>query len=140
MWQRNPKVDCVVCGDFNDTPNDISVTRHLRATGDRAALERAGDPPGLFNLMAGRDPDHFGTHYYQELMIFDQIAVSPGMLDDHGWTCDPNSLTVVNSLIRPTDRRRRPWAFGRPNYEGPRGYSDHFPVTVRLRCPANRYP
>jgi hypothetical protein len=60
-------------------------------------------------------------------------VVSPGLLDDHGWSCDPESAEVVNSLVRPGDRQRRPWRFGSERDQFPRGYSDHFPVTVRLK-------
>jgi endonuclease/exonuclease/phosphatase family metal-dependent hydrolase len=134
MYKRNPKVDLLVCGDFNDTPDDESVTRHLRATGDREAVLNSGDDPLLFNLFAGKDPKKFGTDYDRgRWSIFDQIVVSPGMLDDKNWSCDPDSVTTVNTLVRPRDRQRRPWRFGNKSYRGERGYSDHFPVTVRLR-------
>ncbi len=131
---RKPDVDCLICGDFNDTPNDVSVTQHLHATGNRAAVLNEKGPPLLFNLMGDRDADQFGTHYFQRLMIFDQIVVSPGMLDNNAWSCDPASTRVVNTLHRPNDTRKRPWAFGRENQRSPRGVSDHFPVTVQLQA------
>jgi endonuclease/exonuclease/phosphatase family metal-dependent hydrolase len=134
MYKRNPKVDLLVCGDFNDTPNDESVTEHLHATGDREAVLNAENNPLLYNLFAGKDPKEFGTHYDRgRWYIFDQIVVSPGLLDDTGWTCDPGSVRTVNTLVRPRDRQRRPWRFGSKRDQGQRGYSDHFPVTVRLK-------
>src|SRR5262245_11714641 len=49
-----------------------------------------------------------------------------------GWSGDPDSVRTVNTLVRPGDRYGRPWRFGGPHEKGPRGYSDHFPITVRL--------
>jgi endonuclease/exonuclease/phosphatase family metal-dependent hydrolase len=134
MYHSNPAVDLLICGDFNDPPDDDSVTRHLHATGDREAVLDPRGEPMLFNLMAGKDPSDFGTHYHaRKWYIFDQIVVSPGLLDEEGWSVEPESLRVVNTLVKPGDRQRRPWAFGNEHEKAPRGYSDHFPVTVRLR-------
>lgn len=131
---RDPDVDFLVCGDFNDTPQDASVRTSLHATGDLAEMTADAVEPKLLNLFAGKDPARFGTHYYSKLNIYDQIVVSRGMLDDRGWSCRPDSVTTVNGLVRPGGRTRAPWRFGNENdntFE--RGYSDHFPVTVRLR-------
>jgi endonuclease/exonuclease/phosphatase family metal-dependent hydrolase len=138
MHRTNPRVDLLVCGDFNDTPVDESVTRHLHAVGDREKVLQATNPPLLLNLMADKDPRDFGTHYAQdrrdgagEWYIFDQIVVSPGMLDDRGWSCVPDSVRTVRDLT--ADAHARPWRFGNSHFRGKRGYSDHFPVTVKLR-------
>jgi endonuclease/exonuclease/phosphatase family metal-dependent hydrolase len=131
-WRRDPNVDFLVCGDFNDSPTDPSVTERLHAIGDREAVVRARETPLFFNVSANRDPRDFGTHFHREPLIFDQIVVSPGLLDRAGWSCDPASLHVANHLTRRDDRQRRPWPFGSANDGHPRGYSDHFPVTLRL--------
>src|SRR5262249_40528732 len=62
MYESNRKVDVLVCGDFNDPPDAESVTHHLHATGDIEAVRRPHGPPQLLNLMAGKDPNQFGTH------------------------------------------------------------------------------
>jgi endonuclease/exonuclease/phosphatase family metal-dependent hydrolase len=131
MFTSNPAVDVLICGDFNDTPDASSVTHNLHAGGDAAAVRGAREPE-LLDLFAGKDPNRFGTHYHNRWFIFDQIVVSPGLLDDHGWTCDPDSVTTVRTTERRGDRLGRPWSFGGPKH-GERGYSDHFPVTVKLR-------
>jgi hypothetical protein len=89
----------------------------------------------LLNLFGGKDPSKgYGTHFdWGHWSIFDQIVVSPGLLDDVGWSCDPESAKVVNTLVKPHDRLKRPWHFGNKKDRHERGYSDHFPVTVRLR-------
>jgi endonuclease/exonuclease/phosphatase family metal-dependent hydrolase len=147
MYLSNPKVDVLICGDFNDDPEDPSVLEHLKATGNLDAVRQGGDEPLLFNLMAGKDSQQFGTHYFDEKRtwhLFDQIVVSPGMLDGHGWSCDPQSVATVKSvtgpggqrisLVDPTGQAGRPWNFGSPRTAPTRrGYSDHFPVTVTLK-------
>jgi endonuclease/exonuclease/phosphatase family metal-dependent hydrolase len=134
MHKSNPDVDVLICGDFNDTPQDESVTRHLHASGDMQAVLHADDPPLLLDLFAGKDPAAgFGTHFFRKWLIFDHLVVSPGLLDRAGWSCDPDSVRTVNALYRPGDRQRRPWRFGGERERGQRGYSDHFPVTVRLK-------
>jgi endonuclease/exonuclease/phosphatase family metal-dependent hydrolase len=132
---RDPAADVLVCGDFNDPPDSPSVIDHLHATGDRAAVLNGGPDPRLLDLMAGKDPNRIGTHYYRgKMLVYDQIVVSRGLLDEAGWGCDPDSVAAVNSLTRPGSRVRSPWRFGNEKdntFE--RGYSDHFPVTVRLK-------
>jgi endonuclease/exonuclease/phosphatase family metal-dependent hydrolase len=132
MYEANPKVDVLICGDFNDTPEDPAVTEALHATGQVEQVLRSRDGLRLLNLMAGKDPKRFGTHYYRHWLIFDQLVVTPGMLDDRGWSCVPDSVRTVNTLYNPKDRQRRPWKFGSPSTPT-HGYSDHFPVTVELK-------
>lgn len=139
MVRSNPKVDLLVCGDFNDNPDDPSVTERLHAVGDREKV-LSGEGPYLYDLFAelwertkhgGKD----GTHFYRgHAFIFDQIAVSPGMLQDTGWRCDPDSVAIVKDG-KMTSRKGTPIPFGTERDRTPlgsRGASDHFPVTVRL--------
>lgn len=139
MYLSNPQVDFLVCGDFNDTPQDEPVVKHLHAVGESdQVLQAPRDQPLLLNLFVGKNAKRGPGTIYNEgkWAIFDQFAVSPGLLDTEGWICDVESATIVNTLTRPGDRNARPWRFGgekdnlRPDQ---RGYSDHFPVTVRLR-------
>jgi endonuclease/exonuclease/phosphatase family metal-dependent hydrolase len=153
LCKRNPKVDFLVCGDFNDEPTDESVVDYLHATGDIKKVRAGGDRPMLLDLMADRGPEILadqthqkvpGTHNYRnKWLIFDQIVVSPGMLDNEGWSCDPASVRIVNNLTAVKAGRRA----GTPNDFGSkqdrelldsRGYSDHFPVTVRLQVAGAR--
>lgn len=130
MATSSPDVDFLCCGDFNDPPDAPSVVSHLRAGVDHNGVV------GLHNLFAGKEPEAgFGTLFHAgKWHIFDQIAVSPGLArDPGGWICDPQTVQTVNTLYRPGDRKKRPWRFGNPRDRFERGYSDHFPVTVRLR-------
>jgi endonuclease/exonuclease/phosphatase family metal-dependent hydrolase len=136
MARSDPAVDLVVCGDFNDTPEADTVTQLLRATGDRSRVLPTADQPFLLNLMFGKPPDRYGTLWYRgKPMIYDQVCISPGMLQPDGWSCDPESVrTVTAGLTAPGATRREPWRYGGPATPptGGRGYSDHFPVTVTL--------
>lgn len=144
MYESNPQVDFLICGDFNDPPDAPSVVNHLHATGDREAVGRSGrsgrsnGQPLLLDLFAGRNPDAgFGTHYYNgKWMLFDHIVVSPGLLDGQGWSCDADSAQTVNSLVKAGDKKHRPWRFGSAHDKSERGYSDHFPVTAKLKVQA----
>jgi hypothetical protein len=111
------------------------VTDHLRALGDRdVVLNHRGDPL-LLNLFAGRAFEPPGTIYYKsKWLLYDQIVVSPGLLEGTGWACEPQTAEIVATPKAPGGRRRGPWRFGDANFQGPRGYSDHLPVTVRLKA------
>jgi endonuclease/exonuclease/phosphatase family metal-dependent hydrolase len=132
MHKSNPGVDLIVCGDFNDNPTDPSVTEHLHAVGDPKKVLGSNDPPLLFDLIAQPKFEGKGTHFYRgKPFLFDHIVVSPGMLDKEGWSCEPDSMTIITDKV--TDSKGRPKRFGDKEDKGERGYSDHLPVTVRLK-------
>jgi endonuclease/exonuclease/phosphatase family metal-dependent hydrolase len=139
--KKSVDTDVLICGDFNDTPDADPVRRNLGATADKSKVKPTSDPnnePFLLNLMGGKDPTKFGTLWYSgKPLIYDQIVVSPGMLDAKGWSVDPDSVaTVTDGLTRFGSTRREPWRFGDPGKEvrdADRGYADHFPVAVKLK-------
>jgi endonuclease/exonuclease/phosphatase family metal-dependent hydrolase len=150
MHRANPDVSLLICGDFNDNPDDESVTKHLHATGDLNRVKAHGDPPLLYDLFAnlwaesntasgGRQPP-VGSHFYRgRPFLFDQIVVSPGMVDGKGgWQCLIETAKIVkHRFVVPRGRNKgHPLAFGTEKDKVPlseRGVSDHLPVTVRLR-------
>jgi endonuclease/exonuclease/phosphatase family metal-dependent hydrolase len=141
MFIANPKVAFLVCGDCNDNPEDDSVVKNLHAIGDLEKVKKStAAEPFLFNLMAKKWEAHEEmTHYYSgRRYIFDQIAVSPALLDGSGWTCVPDSVEIVanehtTKMQRGGQKLRIPFAFGNKREAGERGCSDHLPVTVRLK-------
>ena len=137
MYKSNPKVDVLICGDFNDIPESPAVREHLHTTALAAKSTMTDDFPTLLSLMDGKDPKEYGTHYYHgKALIYDHIILSPGLLDKEGWSCDPNSIhTVTEGLMHENAKHREPWRFGNEKDTHTRGYSDHFPVTVKLRVP-----
>lgn len=133
IYISNPKADVIICGDFNDNPTDVSVTKGLHATANPNEAFASSGGLKLLDLFGTWTPNsNTGSLFYQGWNQFDHILISPGMLDAQGWSCDPSSVRVVNHLTRPGDRNGRPWRFGGEKDTGPRGYSDHFPVAVRL--------
>ncbi len=136
MYKSNPKVDFLVCGDFNDDPTDDSVAKNLHATADLAEAKKGGEMPSLYNCLASKHADDAGTMYYRKWHLFDHICVSPGMLDGSGWSVVPDSGAIVAEMA---DNRGRPLRFGGPKDKtalSRRGAADHFAVTVRLRVAA----
>lgn len=133
--RANPKADVVVCGDFNDTPEADVIVQTLGMVADPRLVTPEAWPPRLLGLLSDKSPEQYGTHYYNRPLIYDHIAVSPGLLDDEGWSYVADSVRVpTDGLIRFGSRARRPWRFGSPGDDAlGRGYSDHFPVLARFR-------
>jgi endonuclease/exonuclease/phosphatase family metal-dependent hydrolase len=132
-YRRNPAADVLICGDFNDEPNDPSVRISLRAVGDPAVVRIGEARPYLLDLMAGRDPQIEGTYRYgRRWQILDHIVVSPGLLDNAGWRVQPGSLQVVHGPEVRGGPQGGPLRFGNEHNPNARGPSDHFAVTVRL--------
>lgn len=130
----NPAADLLVCGDFNDDPNEPSVRGHLKALESPQELFAQNPQTGsLLNLFGGFRPGQPGTHYYSGAWYqFDQIAVSPGMLDKKGWGLVPESQHIVRFPPN-LNKKGHPLAFGSEKHKGVRGVSDHLPVGVKLR-------
>jgi predicted extracellular nuclease len=140
---KNTSTDVLVCGDFNDTPDAEPIFKGLGAIGDASKVKPTADEPFLLNLMHGKDPKNYGTLWYNgKPLIYDHICVSPGMLDDKGWSVDPKSLaTITEGLTKKGATRREPWRFGDPGKDikdADRGYADHFPVVVKLKVEASK--
>ena len=140
---RNIDSDFLVCGDFNDTPDAEPIAKVLGAIGDKNKVKPAEKEPHLLNLMADKDPAKFGTLWYSgKPKIYDHICVSPGLLDPKGWSVEPDSVATISAgLTRLGATRREPFRFGSPAKamrESERGYSDHFPVVVKLKVEAKK--
>lgn len=127
----NPSADIVMMGDFNDEPDNRSVSEVL------SAVEYRPDEPFSGRMINLAAPllriDTIGSYLYKDdWEVLDQIMVSPGLLDSVG-------LTLVNTAQRihapdflrdhhpsqPMNPPRRTYV-RRSLYIG--GTSDHFPV------------
>jgi endonuclease/exonuclease/phosphatase family metal-dependent hydrolase len=150
MYKANPNVSLLICGDFNDNPDDPSVKDHLHATGDLDRVKAGGDPPILYDVFADlwaknknkEEKDRVGTHFYRgKPFLFDHLVVSPGMVNGKGgWQCQVETAQIVthkDRFVVPRGRNKgHPLAFGTEREKIPlsaRGVSDHLPVTVRLK-------
>jgi endonuclease/exonuclease/phosphatase family metal-dependent hydrolase len=132
--EADPRVDFLVCGDFNDTPESESVQQTLHMVNDYRLVTPDARPPKLFGLLSGKPAAEFGTIYYKQPLIYDDIGISPGMFDAQGWGYDPQSVRVpTQGLLQPGTTGRHPWRFGSPKDPHARGTSDHLPVVVTLK-------
>ncbi|MBI1925509.1 hypothetical protein HYR99_14805, partial [Candidatus Poribacteria bacterium] len=129
--RENESADVILCGDFNDTQQTISITDVLNAKASVEKIQRQRQRKYLYNCtteLLGKSP---GTHFYDhEWSFLDQMIVSKGLLDPEGLRYQPGSIAVFNPngvLVR----EGATWRFGGKN-EKNRGYSDHLPLVARL--------
>jgi endonuclease/exonuclease/phosphatase family metal-dependent hydrolase len=143
MVRKDPKVRYLVCGDFNDGPDDPAVLKSLNATGEvkRVLDWKKGDRAIFFNpfeelAKKGKATLYFGTTPH----VFDQIVVSPGMLEPGGWEYRNRSAQIIEMLSfeHRATKTVRPDRFGGPDDRRAldrRGASDHYPVRIELKVP-----
>jgi predicted extracellular nuclease len=125
---KTPKANIIIMGDFNDEPNNKSISETLAA---QSAKEGKG---GLFNLMLPLQQQGLGTYNYNGTWnMLDQIIVSKSLAEG----------TDGLKVTRP-DISKQPWmvfehdkkgeipnrTYGGDRYYG--GVSDHFPVKAKI--------
>jgi endonuclease/exonuclease/phosphatase family metal-dependent hydrolase len=143
LAKEDANVPLIIAGDFNDGPEEPSVTKHLHAIDDKEKVRAGGDEPYLLELMRNPKFGNQGTIASGARMdIFDHIIATPGLLkpDAKGWSLDPDSISIVTDGTSYKKRGSNstllfPLRFNSPSYQGERGCSDHLPVTVTLRLP-----
>jgi len=134
LIDKNPDAGIIVMGDFNDNPTNKSLAGILDAEASISNLEE----DQLFNPMAGIfDPSSMGSLTYQgQWDLFDQILLSEDLIDgEHALSYLPNSVKVFNEeLVRVPNRQTR-FVPRRAIFRGEfqdNGFSDHFPVYIKL--------
>jgi endonuclease/exonuclease/phosphatase family metal-dependent hydrolase len=137
LTRDDPAADVLLCGDFNDEPDDPSLRVHLHTSGDAAEVVADARPLRLLDLTERLDPRQAGTYFQAgRWEILDHIVVAPGLLDPSGWLVLPGTIQTEGPAELRFGRDRRPWRFGGPKNANPRGPSDHFALTVRLKVGA----
>lgn len=133
IQKMNAEAKILITGDMNDEPNNNSILKTLKATGNK---ENVADGE-LYNLMFDRDQKDEGTYFYKDSWnMLDHIIVSHSMLGDvSGISCDYNSAGIYKEdwilFDHPKANAKVPSrTYGGPNYYG--GYSDHLPIFVEL--------
>ena len=141
LLSKNNKSKIIIVGDFNDQPNNISITENLKAEGiicDSIKSDNLiqDDKSDLFNLAFRSWSEGNGSYFYRDnFNMLDQIIVSKDMLigSDLNYIC--NSFEVYKPYIMVTRTGKFKGA-PFPTYGGSRylgGYSDHFPVTAKFK-------
>ena len=130
----NPKANIVVTGDFNDTPQDESLSKHLGA-GDVQDKNKSR----LINLNTGLEPGKYmGRHRYQgQWSMIDQFIVSSSLLKEFN-SIQTNAEKMQIGHLDLLLEKDKKYTGQKPNrtfigfkYHG--GYSDHLPILLDLK-------
>lgn len=135
-------VAIMAMGDFNDEPYDRSLQNYALATRMRSKVTR-GSNPWFFNLMWPLMGDRKGTHFFDgQYGMLDQLLVNKALLTGSGaFKVLPDTTAIEDfAEMSSTGTNPEPVRFGRPFRKGKpnkdftgHGYSDHYPVSVRIR-------
>lgn len=127
----DPNAKIIYMGDLNDDPSDKSVKLHLKGNGKKEEV-KVGE---MFNPWETYYKKGIGTLAYRDAWnLFDQILVSPGMIDEDYSTYKYYKAVIFSKPFLKNDSGsykgypHRTFAGGA--YVG--GYSDHFPVYLFL--------
>jgi len=120
------KENVILCGDFNENPNDENLIKILFDDTHQKVLENPFQE--LFST------ENYSAFHYKSGLLFDQILLSKSFFKEN------NTLSFYDAeIFKPEKIRSRDKMYSeRPfrTYAGTRylgGYSDHFPVFVALR-------
>lgn len=127
----NPNAHILYMGDLNDDPVDASVLKYMRATGDKALATGTN----MYNPMYGLYKKGVGSLAWRDSWnLFDQILISPGLLNGVGGAYKFYGARVFNEpYLRQKDGNFAGYpsrTFVGDTYQD--GYSDHFPVFLIL--------
>ncbi|MFZ4706131.1 MAG: endonuclease/exonuclease/phosphatase family protein [Bacteroidales bacterium] len=128
--QIEPNARIVIMGDFNDEPNDESITKVLMARSDSSNLDKTD----LYNMMAGYATSwRGGTNKFRESWsVIDQIIVSSSLLHAQtGLYANANAAHIFDAPFLLMEDKTyfglKPFrTYLGPRYQG--GFSDHLPI------------
>lgn len=128
------EVAIIALGDFNDEPFNRSIKEYALSINDKK-LVKNGSNPYLLNLMWPLLAEGLGSHYYgSKWNMLDQIMISRGIVNGKsGWQQDGNAqIEAVSLMSHPKKTGPRRFGFA-PKERDKEGFSDHYPVSIRLR-------
>jgi len=123
---NNDEKNVILCGDFNENPDDENLKKILYDDLNNKVLENPFQQ--LFS------EKRYSAFHYRSGLLFDQIILSESFFNKGSTLSFQDAEVFSSGKISSRDRKFE----GRPfrTYSGTRylgGYSDHFPVFVRLR-------
>ena len=134
IFRRNPNSNIIIIGDFNDNPDNISITDYLDAEKYNCPYKKISGKI-LDNLSYTTFKKNKGTFLYRGTWdMLDQIIVSNNIVKKSGFNYICGSLKIIKPefLIEKTGRYK---GSALPTYGGRKylgGYSDHFPVGAKF--------
>ncbi|WP_294298012.1 endonuclease/exonuclease/phosphatase family protein [uncultured Chryseobacterium sp.] len=116
----------IVCGDFNENPDDENLINLL--CDDKQAKMMENPFQELFSAR------NYSAFHYKSGLLFDQIILSGSFFGEENKLMFQSAEVFSHEKMKSRDKKTG----GRPfrTYAGTRylgGYSDHFPVFVRLK-------
>lgn len=133
LVENKPKI--VIMGDFNDDPDDKSITKGMGVCKE----QKAGQDCNLVNLSYPLHQKGIGSLAYRDNWnLFDQTIVSKELLEkQNGYYALSNHVYNKEYLVNSSGRfRGYPFrTYGGGVYQG--GYSDHFPIYLLLAKSSN---
>jgi endonuclease/exonuclease/phosphatase family metal-dependent hydrolase len=129
LFKVSPSAKIIIGGDFNDNPEDASMTEFLNTKSTQDEVR----PEMLYNLAIEQHRVGKGTLYYKGWDFFDQIIVSSALLSGSHIKASPIEIVKKNwMLFKPAQGEARPnRTMSGGKYYG--GFSDHLPVFIRLQ-------
>jgi len=133
IFMINHSGKIIVMGDFNDSPFDESISKHLKAKNNFDTI----DTTEIYNLAYPQANANKGTNKYQgKWEMIDQIIVSGALLNDNnGITTTVDQFKIFGSEFLLEDDKnflgKKPFR----TYQGFKynnGFSDHLPVLLDL--------
>lgn len=135
ITNAKPEAGILIMGDFNDEPDNLSISTDLRALSPRSsdASRDIGTGSGkLYNLVYEADQNGLGTYNYRgNWNMLDQFIVNDVLLSTlPSWDAKPYK---TDKMMFKHDRfgEMPSRTYGGPNYYG--GYSDHLPVVLTMK-------
>ena len=134
---KNAKI--IAMGDFNDEPSNVSLSKYCDSEGD---LDKV-DANEFYNPMAALENKDLGSYRFRDYWdMLDQIMVSQALLKPakNKVYYQKNSASIKDEdWMKQHGNKYEGFplrTFGGQNYLG--GYSDHFPVYIKLIIQANK--
>lgn len=132
LYNKNVNSKIIIMGDFNDNPDNVSISKYLDAQKPSATVQ----PKTLYDVMLIKFQAGEGSLYYKSWDMFDQIIVSSNLFLQQSKTLhlNLNNYGVFKrSWMLYTDKKGLQTpnkTYGGGSYYG--GYSDHLPVYITL--------
>lgn len=136
----NQNLPVLLMGDFNDEPANRSMQEYLLGSRDRDRVMRARNPMVHNMMWPLMDDKHPGTYRYSsDWNMLDQFLGTRGIIN---FQSDVKVLPATVAIYRPpamhsSKKTQAPRKFGRPAKPSTfdrDGYSDHFPIMIKLKC------